>query len=164
MSSSSDRKHEDGGSQAFSRREWLAVLAQSDSDQLEILWNDQPSPPVHTFLRRPETGLALVRGRTGGSGAAFNLGEMTITRCTVGIADSVSGESIKGTATVAGRSRRHAELVALFDAVFQDNGLGPALRQSVLPALRQTRQRARAAQAAKAAATKVEFFTMERGR
>lgn len=145
------------------RRDWLALLAQSDTGALEEIWGDLAPPPAFQFLRRPETGLAMVKGRTGGSGAAFNLGEMTVTRCVVTTRDSQTDGRIDGVAYVAGRDRRHAELVALLDAMFQDSGRGPALRNAVLPGLAAARRQTHAAQAAKTAATKVEFFTMERG-
>ena len=102
------------------RRSWLRALTLSSSEMLEEVWRDLADPPHCDYLRRPETGLAMVRGRAGGSGAAFNLCEMTITRCTVTIADSETGARIDGVACVAGRDQRHADLVAKLDAVFQE--------------------------------------------
>ncbi len=145
------------------RRSWLTTLALADGGLLQKAWDDLSAPSDCAFLRRPEIGLAMVRGRAGGSGAAFNLGEMTVTRCVVTARDSVSGARIDGIACVAGRDPRRAELVARFDAAFQDRGLGSAARDAVLHRLSEARREAEDAQAAKTRATQVEFFTMERG-
>ena len=58
-------------------------------------------------MRGPETGLVMVRGRAGGSGSPFNLGEMTVTRCTVRLESGAAGH-----AYIAGRDERRAELAA----------------------------------------------------
>ena len=78
-------------------------------------------------MRGPETGLVMVRGRAGGSGSPFNLGEMTVTRCTVQL-----GSGTAGHAYIAGRDERQAELAAVADALLQD----PALTRKVLSANR----------------------------
>src|SRR3546814_6848810 len=70
--------------------------------------------PEHRYIRPAEAGMVMVRGRVGGSGAPFNLGEMTVTRCVVQLADGSTGHSY-----VAGRSKPHAELAALADALLQ---------------------------------------------
>ena len=57
-------------------------------------------PPDYVELRAAESGLVMVRGRIGGDGAPFNLGEATVTRATVRLA---SGEV--GFAYVLGRDR-----------------------------------------------------------
>ena len=58
----------------------------------------------------------MVRGRAGGGGAPFNLGEMTVDalHCAHRHAACV------GHAYVAGRDERQAELAALLDALLQD--------------------------------------------
>ena len=61
-----------------------------------------------------------------------------------------------------GRDKAHAERAALVDALMQ----GPkaeALRAAVIAPLAEAEAAARRERAAKAAATKVEFFTMVRG-
>src|SRR5262245_56280426 len=70
----------------------------------------QPHTPF-TWLRAPESGLAMVRARAGGTGAKFNLGEMTVTRCALRLESGAVG-----VAYIAGRSHRKAELAALADA------------------------------------------------
>ncbi len=83
----------------------------------------RPILPDYTVLRGPESGLVMVRGRAGGGGAPFNLGEMTVTRCTVRTESGLVGH-----AYIAGRDERRAELAALADALMQDPDRTAALR------------------------------------
>lgn len=99
----------------------------------------------------------MLRGRMGGAGAPFNLGEMTVTRCALTLADGTVGH-----AYVQGRSKPKAEIAAKVDALMQTEAAGD-LRAAVLDPLRAARQTRKEVRAAKAAATKVEFFTMVRG-
>lgn len=137
------------------RRRWMAVLARANAAELSALLERHAAPPRYTRLRGPEAGLVMVRGRTGGGGAPFNLGEMTITRCTV---RTESGQV--GHAYVAGRDARQAELAALLDAMLQDPRHERRLHDIVIAPLAAAQQSRRAATAAKAAATKVQFFAM----
>ena len=100
---------------ASPRPRWMSVLAQTTDEALERAWQGVVDPPPYRLLRGPETGLVMVRARAGGTGARFNLGEMTVTRCSVGLPDGTVGH-----AWVGGRSPRHAELAAVFDALLQD--------------------------------------------
>lgn len=135
------------------RRHWMAVLARAEAAEVEARLAE-PLPP-HARLRGPEVGLAMVRGRAGGTGAAFNLGEMTVTRCTV---RDEAGRI--GHAVIAGRDLRRAELTAALDAALQDPARQDGLLQAVVAPLHAAQQAARAATAAKAAATRVQFFTL----
>jgi alpha-D-ribose 1-methylphosphonate 5-triphosphate synthase subunit PhnG len=139
------------------RRRWLAVLARAATDQLEACWAATERPEC-TLLRQPEVGLVMARGRAGGSGQRFNLGEITVTRCVV-----QSAEGHIGHGYVAGRDRRKAELVAGFDALLQAPARRAGLLARVVEPLAAAQVEARAAQARKAAATRVEFFTLVRG-
>ena len=143
------------GPDTAQRRDWLAVLARAEADAIAAGLGQVAELPSWSVLRGPESGLVMVRGRAGGGGAAFNLGEMTVTRCTVRIA---SGEV--GHAYVAGRDPRRAELAAAADALMQHAGLRGAVEQSVIAPLARAQQERRQAVAAKAAATRVQFFTM----
>ncbi|MBY0361471.1 MAG: phosphonate C-P lyase system protein PhnG [Phreatobacter sp.] len=108
-------------------------------------------------LRAPEIGLVMVRGRVGGDGAPFNLGEATVTRAAVALPDGVIGFG-----HVLGRDKDKARLAALADALWQ----APATRDAVEALLRPVRERIAAETALKrerAAATRVDFFTMVRG-
>jgi alpha-D-ribose 1-methylphosphonate 5-triphosphate synthase subunit PhnG len=142
------------------RARWMSCLSQADPARLEAAWAGlQPSPP-HRWLRQPETGLVMLRGRAGGSGQAFNLGEMTMTRAAV----RIEGESpATGFGYVAGRNRRHAELAALFDALLQDETRRPALMAELIAPLQAAAAISRAVRAAEIAPTRVDFMTMVRG-
>jgi len=133
----------------------MAVLARASGEEIATLLASLPPLPPHERLRAPETGLVMVRGRAGGDGTAFNLGEMTVTRCAVRLGDRV------GHAYVAGRDKRQAELAALLDAALQDPAWRPALVAQVIAPLAERQAEARAAEARKAAATKVEFLAMQ---
>jgi len=135
------------------RQHWMSVLARAPAEAIEAaLTRDGPLPPW-TRVRGPETGLVMVRGRAGGSGSPFNLGEMTVTRCTVRIASGTAGH-----AYVAGRDERQAELAAVADALLQD--ADARLSETVITPLAETQAAQRHARAEKAAATRVEFFAM----
>jgi alpha-D-ribose 1-methylphosphonate 5-triphosphate synthase subunit PhnG len=138
------------------RQHWMSVLARADLDALESYWKNLPHRPSYRCLRKPEIGMAMVRGRAGGTGAPFNLGEVTLTRCVVELETGIQGFGY-----VTGRSRRHAELAALFDGLMQEDGdhHGSGLIQPL-----HERWLARREQVSrKAAATKVNFMTMVRG-
>ena len=137
------------------RKAWLGLLARSPAARLAGL---MPAPlPDHAVIRAPEIGSVMVRGRIGATGAAFNLGEMTVTRCSLRLSDGTVGH-----AYVQGRDRDHARNAALVDALMQ-TAAAQALRHACLDPLEAEETARRNARAGKAAATKVEFFTMVRG-
>ena len=137
------------------RQRWMAALARSSGTELESLLAACPALPPYTMLRPPETGIVMTRGRAGGAGQAFNLGEMTATRCSVRTDDARIGH-----AYVAGRDARQAELAAVVDALLQDPARKDALEDQVIAPLIARQQKARDARARKAAATQVQFFTL----
>jgi alpha-D-ribose 1-methylphosphonate 5-triphosphate synthase subunit PhnG len=137
------------------RRHWMAVLARADSATVAELLGASGGIPKYQRLRGPDAGLVMVRGRTGGGGAAFNLGEMTITRCTVR-----TNAGFVGHAYVAGRDERQAEMAALADALLQDPARQPRLLATLIEPLAAAQQAGYDATAAKAAATRVQFFAM----
>ena len=137
------------------RRRWMGILARATGQDIDALLAPLPALPAHERLRPAETGLVMVRGRAGGDGAPFNLGEMTVTRCAVRLGAAV------GHAYVAGRDRHQAELAALLDAALQDPALRPALMEGVIGPLAARQQEAREQEARKAAATRVDFFAMQ---
>jgi alpha-D-ribose 1-methylphosphonate 5-triphosphate synthase subunit PhnG len=138
------------------RRRWMAILARAQSDQLQALLAERGSLPGHSVVRGPEGGLVMVRGRTGGGGAAFNLGEMTVTRCTVRIETGFVGH-----AYIAGREERRAELAALTDALMQDPHWAEEIECNVIAPLERRQIEERAERSRKAAATRVQFFAMQ---
>jgi len=140
------------------RRRWMSVLAQATGAEIERAWQALAERPEYRVVRRPEVGLVMVRGRAGGSGAPFNLGEMTVTRCTVDLPSGMAGHGY-----VAGRNVRHAELAAVFDALLQDPLLTAGIEESVIGPLEAIQRERRRQLAARSAPTRVEFFTLVRG-
>lgn len=141
------------------RRTWLSVLAKAPASDVIAAWDALEARPAYSTLRAPEIGMVLVRGRMGGAGDAFNLGEMTVTRAAVRLE---TGET--GVGYVSGRNRRHAEIAAAVDAMMQSQALRPAVEGAMVARLAREQQARRDTAARKAAATKVDFFTMVRTR
>lgn len=139
------------------RQGWMAILAKSSVVNLEQQVETLGTLPQYTFLRQPEIGLTMVRGRAGGTGEAFNLGEMTITRCVVKIGETT------GFGYVGGRSKRHAELAAVCDALLQQEAWRDTVCDRVIEPLQTIIKEKQAQQQRQTDATKVEFFTMLRG-
>ena len=137
------------------RRRWMGVLARAGADELAERLRHAPPLPPHTRLRGPEIGLVMARGRQGGDGASFNLGEITVSRCTVAL-----GEGTVGHAYVAGRHKEKAELAAVLDAALQLPALRPALLDAVVEPLAAAQAERAARTARKAAATRVDFSTL----
>lgn len=140
------------------RQKWMGVLSKSSCQELEGAWQGISEKPDYQHLRKPETGIIMVRARAGGSGLRFNFGEMTVTRCTV-----KTDEGYVGCAYVMGRDHRHAELAALFDALLQNSGYKLKILNMVILKLKESREKRKEEISKKSAATKVDFFTMVRG-
>lgn len=140
------------------RKRWMGVLARTGLDRLEEIYAALSPAPKHTLLRKSETGLVMVQGRANSTGQKFNAGEMTVTRCSVRLPVGTVGH-----AYVAGRSRRHAELAAIFDALLQDPAQADALEEQLISPSEHMLAEQRVLRQRKAAATKVNFFTMVRG-
>lgn len=134
----------------------MAVLADTATDDIERRMA-AVTIPAHEALRVPENGLVMLRGRIGGDGAPFNLGEATVTRAAVRLA---SGET--GFAYVLGREARKARLIAIADALIQSQASSEVLDAVVVPLEAELRAR-RQKTDAETAATKVNFFTLVRG-
>ena len=133
----------------------MAVLARATRAEIEVLAG--ASLPEHELLKAPETGTVMVEGRAGGSGRRFNLGEATTTRCVVRLGDGTMGFSY-----ALGRDGRKARLAAILDARLQSEAAGSALHRAVAD-LGASQAAARDMAGRKAAATKVDFFTLVRG-
>ncbi|MFM0187465.1 phosphonate C-P lyase system protein PhnG [Paraburkholderia nemoris] len=148
------------------RRAWMAVLARTPRADLEAALEralQGAPPPVYDWLRPPEIGLAMVRGRVGGSGDPFNLGEATVTRATLRLRSTGDTAAAVGVACHLGRDRRRAELAALADALLQMPEHHTALHQQLIAPFAEQQAAQRAERRQDAAATRVEFFTMVRG-
>jgi alpha-D-ribose 1-methylphosphonate 5-triphosphate synthase subunit PhnG len=139
------------------RKAAMAVLAHSEAADIAG-WLDAIALPLHENLREPENGLVMVRGRIGGDGAPFNLGEATVSRAAVRLA---SGEI--GFGYVLGRDREKAQMIALCDAMMQSADHADAVERQVLAPLRAAVASKRKRRATETAATRVDFYTMVRG-
>lgn len=137
-----------------SRPVWMGLLARASPARLTQLF---PDLPPHDMLRPPEIGAVMVQGRTGATGQPFNLGEMTVTRCALRLSSGAVGH-----AHVQGRDKGHATRAAVLDALMQTEAAN-ILTATILAPLQAEEVARRTARAAKAAATKVEFFTLVRG-
>lgn len=141
------------------RQHWLSVMAKASADELEAEAHRLAPLPGYGFLRAPEAGMVMLRGRTGGTGDRFNLGELTVTRCSLRLDNGAIGHGY-----AAGRDRRKSELVALFDALLQgDDGYADRLAAAI-DAWEAAQKAEHEDASRKAAATKVEFFTVARER
>ena len=140
------------------RKRWLGVLARASRVELEsaLTLLGELAPLEH--VRPPEPGMVMLRGRVGGTGDEFNLGEASATRCALRV-----GYGALGLGYALGRDRRQAELIAIFDALLQDEARQAFIQTRVIEPLasRQAAQRDLASSAA--ATSKVEFFTFVRG-
>jgi alpha-D-ribose 1-methylphosphonate 5-triphosphate synthase subunit PhnG len=143
---------------AAGRRAAMAVLAQAGADEIAAGLAALGPTPAYDAVRPAETGLVMVRGRIGGDGAPFNLGEATVTRCAVQLA---SGEI--GFGYVLGGDPDKARLAALCDALWQRADHRAAVERTVLAPLRARQQERLARSREDTAATKVDFFTLVRG-
>lgn len=140
------------------RKRIADLLAKATIAELESALAALSPIPDFTALRGPETGLVMVKGRIGGGGAPFNLGEATVSRASIRLADGRVGHGYR-----LGTDRKAAQLSAVLDALAQDedarNTLETALFAPLEARLAQEAERLEA----ETAATKVDFFTMVRG-
>ena len=141
-----------------SRRAAMAILAQSDAAGIERGLAAANCEARFVDLRPPEIGLVMLRGRIGGNGAPFNVGEATVTRAAVQL---VSGE--QGFAYILGRDTKKARLAALCDALWQAEQSREPIERHVLAPLRAALDQRQQRERARTAATKVDFFTLVRG-
>jgi alpha-D-ribose 1-methylphosphonate 5-triphosphate synthase subunit PhnG len=140
------------------RRAALSALARASTAEIAAGLAALPDRPAHVELRPVECGLVMLRGRIGGDGAPFNLGEATVTRAAVRIG---SGEV--GFAYVLGRDHDKARLVAVCDALWQSERFRDAVERHLLAPIRARLDRGRAEREREVAATRVDFFTLVRG-
>lgn len=143
--------------QQIQRQDAMAVLAHTPTQRIAACLSEV-EVPAHEALRQPENGLVMVRGRIGGDGAPFNLGEASVSRAAVRLS---SGEV--GFGYVLGRDGEKARLIALCDALIQSDAFKGHIEQKVVAPLRQELETARAQQAVETAATRVDFYTLVRG-
>src|SRR5262245_3109340 len=93
------------------RRAALAVFAAARADELSAIFEVLPEVPAFVVVRAPEPGLVMARGRIGGGGPPFNVGEVSVTRAVV----RIEGGAV-GFGHVLGRDTDRALAVAKLDA------------------------------------------------
>lgn len=140
------------------RQRVAALLARAEAAELTAAWDRLPEKPDAKPVRGPETGLVMVRGRIGGGGAPFNLGEATVTRATVLLASGTAGH-----AHALGTDKRKVRLAAVFDALWQEAGTRNFVETALLGPIENRIATADKQKAEETAATRVDFFTMVRG-
>ena len=140
------------------RRAAMATLAHAEAHELADRLALLPALPESEDLRPAEIGLVMLRGRVGGDGAPFNLGEATVTRAAVRLETGEIGHSY-----ILGRQPEKARLAAVCDALWQHPGYRGRIESEVLAPIRARIDGERDRGRARTAATKVEFFTMLRG-
>jgi alpha-D-ribose 1-methylphosphonate 5-triphosphate synthase subunit PhnG len=140
------------------RPAWLAVLARASLHQLEAKLPPRDALPAVTQVRPPEVGMVMLRGRIGGTGNPFNLGEASVVRCAVRVGDGPLGVSY-----ALGRDKRRAEVAALCDALLQDPLHHDHLQTALVWPLAQAQAQSKAHAQGQVAQSKVEFFTLVRG-
>jgi alpha-D-ribose 1-methylphosphonate 5-triphosphate synthase subunit PhnG len=151
----------DPGDAAFSRAQWMALLARSPLPLLEQVVGEAASGGLQ-WLRRPQAGLMMVQGRAGGTGERFNLGEVTVTRCALRLIQAQVPAGHAGVAWILGRDQRQCTLAAVADALLQDPAQHAGLVQQLLIPTRQHIAAAQRERAELAQATRVDFFTVAR--
>ena len=139
------------------RQRWLSILAKAPEARVETLWNGLRDVPPYKLLRRPEIGLVMLKGRISGSGAPFAAGEMTVTRAAVRLP---TGEV--GFGYVGGRHPRQAEIAAAIDALGQRDERKQEIEDTIISPLQREADARHQALKARAAATRVDFFTVAR--
>ncbi|MEJ1159731.1 phosphonate C-P lyase system protein PhnG [Prosthecomicrobium sp. N25] len=155
---SSERRADPAGPESAARRRAMAAFAAAGIAEFEACDLVARAAETATDLRPPEAGLVMVRGRIGGDGAAFNLGEATVARASVRLAQGPVGHAYR-----LGRDTRTARLAAVADALWQ----APATRAGIEASIVRPVEDRLAAEAdlssRRAAATRVDFFTLVRG-
>jgi alpha-D-ribose 1-methylphosphonate 5-triphosphate synthase subunit PhnG len=151
------QKGEDLSEGAAERRESMRLLARATLAELSAAWKAIADKPDVTPVRGPETGLVMVRGRIGGGGDPFNLGEATVSRATVRLATGEIGHG-----QLLGTDKERARYAAIFDALYQNETYHPAveaLHEQIAARIAAKDRR----KAEETAANRVDFFTMVRG-
>ena len=143
---------------AIQRQRRLSVLAQAPLPRMAALWRQTGLDPDIEILRGPENGLVALRGRIGGTGQPFQVGEVSATRVTVRIIGGAVGHAM-----ITGRDNARAQLAATLDALAEDPALTDRIEREVITPLEAEAVERDAGLGAEVAATRVNFFTLVRG-
>ena len=139
------------------RKSWMSLLATSSQSYLLNLWEQKKIKVNYVWLRTPEIGSIMAQGRMGVTGDKFNIGEVTITRCSLKLNCGTIGHSY-----VQGRSKKKAEISALCDALMQTK-MSKEINKNIIIPLEKIKKDNKDKILSKAEATKVDFFTLVRG-
>ena len=139
------------------RKSWMSLLATSNQSDLLNLWEQKKIKVNYVWLRTPEKGSIMAQGRLGVTGDKFNIGEVTITRCSLKLNCGTIGHSY-----VQGRSKKKAEISALCDALMQTK-MSKEINKNIIIPLEKIKKDNKDKILSKAEATKVDFFTLVRG-
>ena len=139
------------------RKSWMSLLATSNQSDLLNLWEQKKIKVNYVWLRTPEIGSIMAQGRMGVTGDKFNIGEVTITRCSLKLNCGTIGHSY-----VQGRSKKKAEISALCDALMQTK-MSKEINKNIIIPLEKIKKDNKDKILSKAEATKVDFFTLVRG-
>ncbi|MBU2533356.1 MAG: phosphonate C-P lyase system protein PhnG [Alphaproteobacteria bacterium] len=151
-------RHASPPEHAASRQRLMRCCAiATDAELADAVASLGPLPRI-TDVRRPETGLVMLRGRIGGDGAPFNVGEATVTRAVVKLE---TGEI--GHAYLLGRSGERARLAATIDALGQTGANRERIDEAFIKPVTARLAAERQTRKAETAATRVNFFTLARG-
>lgn len=140
------------------RKRCASLLAGATTDELRAAWDALKDKPEARPVRGPDTGLVMVRGRIGGGGSPFNLGEATVTRATIALSSGTVGH-----AQALGTDKQKVRLAAIFDALWQEETTREHVEIAILAPVEQRLLAQDKAKAEETAATRVDFFTMVRG-
>jgi alpha-D-ribose 1-methylphosphonate 5-triphosphate synthase subunit PhnG len=140
----------------------MRILAQASPRQLADAWDAWEAKPQIEAIRGPEAGLVMVRGRVGGGGDRFNLGEATVTRATVRLHGRPLAADTVGSAYVLGTDLEHAWFAAAFDGLLADERLRAQVLNDVVAPLDRAQACHDDTRRAEARSTKVDFFTVAR--
>jgi alpha-D-ribose 1-methylphosphonate 5-triphosphate synthase subunit PhnG len=141
------------------RQYQLSVLAKSNYADIIAVWSPLNIEVNYHCLKAPETGMVMVKARAGGEGSDFNMGEMTVTRTVVQLENKQLGFGY-----CSGRDHKKSELIAMIDAASQLDQYSDVIAVHVIDELARKNQNANQQQKEKVDSTKVNFFTMVRGK
>ena len=140
------------------RRRAMTAFALADPASLAAFWRERCDGTGAEPLRGPEVGLVMLRGRIGGGGRPFNVGEASVARASVRLASGAIGHAM-----VLGRDTEHARLAALLDAAWQEPARRAMIEDELVTPLLAADAEASERRAEETAATRVDFFTVARG-
>ena len=134
------------------RQEWIGLLNTADPKDLEAAFQKLDPPIDYTPVVPAETGMLMAQAKTNGSGSRFNLGEITVSRCVLKVANAFFGSG-----WVLGTHLRHAELAALFDGLLQMPEHHDSLVRTLITPLREKAENQKREMAADIEKTRVSF-------